>query len=558
MFNFVLENGLIIDGSGSPWFKADVGIEGGKIEALGNLKCERAEHRIDLKGLVVTPGFIDPHSHSDVTILKNNTALSSLQQGITTECVGNCGGSNFPITDKNRKSIIMRTANAFDTDLDKVEVNWTDFAGFRKKLEEKQIGVNLACFVGHNTIRSAVMGIEGEGGKRPTPTEEELKEMKCLVAQAMEQGCWGMTTGLVYKPGRNAKTEEVIELARIAADYGGTYISHIRSYRSLSGIEEFLEIVEKASIKGVASHQTMRWHTKKKNLVGPTPEEMLLLFDDARKRGAEVYMDILPWNLSGGKPLFSILLETEEKFDEQGRRLKLDQFMDMLRDPEKRKEIEDRARARIFKVSRPAEEIAFGESYTISRSIRFPEYVEHTLAEIAEMRGTDVITTVADIILEDKGNTFHGSWDCEGDIRRLLKHPAAMVATDGQVTEIDSPYVSLGRSHSVRLYGSFPKVLGVYVREERLLPLEEAVRKMTSLTAQAIGITNRGLIRPGMCADIVVFDPDKIAHMATHFEPRQYCVGYEYVLVNGEFAMEEGKLTEALAGKVLIHETEKR
>jgi N-acyl-D-amino-acid deacylase len=290
------------------------------------------------------------------------------------------------------------------------------------------------------------------------------------------------------------------------------------------------------------------------------PEEQLFPFDRARDRGAEIYMDVLPWNGYSSSSLLSILLESGDKFDEQGKRLTLDQFMEMLRDPEKRQKIEDKARKnkqRDSKIRQEAQDIEFefGDMYIVNRSIRFPEYVERSLAEIAKRRGTDVITAAVDILLEDEGNTFWGSWRCEGDVKQLLKHPAAMVSTDGYAVERDPPLVHLGNAPAVRLYGSFPKVLGVYVREERLFPLEEAVRKMTSLPAQAIGIKDRGLIRPGMWADICVFDPDRIAHMTTYFEPRQYCVGIEYVLVNGEFAMKEGQLTEVLAGQVLTHET---
>jgi len=559
MFDITLVNGRVIDGSGNPWVKADIGIKDGKIISLGDLSDEKAERIIDVNGFVVTPGFIDPHSHSDGSIIKNKEALSSLQQGITTEFVGNCGGSRyFPVTDKNRKNVLMSKADLFETDLDKVSVDWTDFAGFRARLEEMGIGINLACFVGHNTVRWAVMGEEGEGGERSVPTEKELKEMKRFVAEAMEQGCWGITTGLVYKPGRNAKTEEIIELCKVVTEYRGSYMSHIRGYRSLEGLKEFLEIAEKTPIRSILSHMGVRRRTKKKRLVGPLPEEVLLLFDKARKRGAEIYMDIYPWGGASSSSMVSILLDTKDKFDKNGKRLTFKNFMDMLKDPEKRKQIEDRAHKRQEKSRKLKEDTEkvkheLGDASIVNRSIRFPEYVERSMAEIAEMRGTDIITAAADILLEDDGNTFWGSWKCEGDLKRLFKHPAVMVSTDGHAVAMDDPMVHLGAAPAVRLFGSFPKVLGVYVREDRLFSLEEAVRRMTSLPAKAIGIEDRGLIRPGMWADLVVFDPDRIAHMATYFEPRQYCVGIDYVLVNGELAMDQGEMTNVLAGKAIIH-----
>jgi N-acyl-D-amino-acid deacylase len=256
--------------------------------------------------------------------------------------------------------------------------------------------------------------------------------------------------------------------------------------------------------------------------------------------------------------MLSILIEAEDKYDEHGRRLSLERFLALLRDPEGRAEIEEKARRdkeRDSQIRQAAQktQFEFGDMYIINRSIRFPEYVERSLAEIARMRGTDAITTAADLLLEDEGNTFWGSWRNEGDVKEILSHPAAMVGTDGYAVERDPPLVHLGDAPAVRLYGSFPKVLGTYVREDRVFTLEEGVRKMTSLPAQAIGLPDRGSIRPGMWADICVFDQDRIAHMATYSEPRQHCVGIEYVLVNGEIAMERGGLTGVLAGQVLTH-----
>jgi N-acyl-D-amino-acid deacylase len=568
VLDIILKKGRVIDGSGDPWFRADVGIMGGRIEVVGNLSDQEAGRILDVGGLVITPGFMDPHSHSDWSILKSNEALSSLQQGITTEFVGNCGASTFPVTDGNRRSLLARMADSFRTDLDKVTVDWEDFASFQRRLEDTGIGANLACFVGHNTLRSAVMDGAEERGE---PTVDELEEMKRLVARSMEQGAWGLTTGLTkrFGGGRNTKTDEVISLAGVAAGYGGSYMSHARSYRSLSGPEEFLRIAEETPIRSVLSHNGARTYVQQKRLAGPLPEEQLILFDRARKRGAEIYMDILPWSGYSSTSLLSLLIRPEDKYDEQGRRLTLDEFLAKLRNPEQRQEIVDRARSqqgfrnvptpKQTESNTPPQEgskpagAQFGDAYIVNRSIRFPEYIGRSLAEIAEMRGTDVIGVAADLLLEDEGNTFWGSWQCEGDIKRLLQHPAAMVATDGYAVDRDEPLVHLGNAPAVRLYGSFPKVLGIYVREERLFPLEEAVRKMTSLPAKAIGIEDRGFIRPGAWADVCVFDPDRIGHMATYAEPRQYCVGIEYVLVNGELAMDGGVLTRSLAGKVLSH-----
>jgi N-acyl-D-amino-acid deacylase len=553
-----LANGRVVDGSGNPWFRADVGIRNGQIGAVGHLAGAEARRTLDVRDQVVSPGFIDAHSHSDWTILKNNGAWSSLQQGVTTELVGNCGMSQFPVSHKNRPHLQMHMADMCNADLDQVAIEWTDFAGFRDRIEARGTGVNLVCFIGHSTVRSAVMGLEDQGGERSEPTTEEMQAMKQWVAQAMEQGAWGLTTGLVYKPGRNATTQEIIELARVAAHHGGSYMSHIRGYRTLDGAKEFYQIAQETPIRSVLSHHTARMFTQQKKLEGPLPEHQLALFDEARQRGAEVYMDVLPWTGYSSTSMLSILIETEDKFDAQGKRRTLDDFMTLLRDPGKRKEIEDQARkekARDSQIRQAAQktEFEFGDMYIINRSICFPQYVERSLAEIAAMRGTDAISTAADLLLEDEGNTFWGSWRNEGDVKEILNHPATMVGTDGYAVEQDPPLVHVGDAPAVRLFGSFPKVLGTYVREDRLLSLEEAVRKMTSLPAQAVGIPDRGRIAPGMRADLCVFDPDRIAHMATYFEPRQYCVGIDYVLVNGQIALEQGQFTGALAGQVLTH-----
>ena len=556
MLDMIVANGRVVDGSGNPWFRADIGIQDGQIVAVGHLTEAEARRTLDVRDRVVSPGFIDAHSHSDWTILKNNGASSSLQQGVTTELVGNCGMSQFPVSGKNRANLQMHMADMCNSDLGQVSIDWTDFAGFRDRIEAQGSGVNLVCFVGHSTVRSAVMGLEDQGGERTEPTADEMEAMKQLIAQSIEQGAWGLTTGLVYKPGRNAKTEEVIELARVAARYGGSYMSHIRGYRTLDGAQEFFRIAGETPVRSVLSHHTARMLTQQKRLVGPLPERQLALFDEARQRGAEVYMDVLPWTGYSSTSMLSILIETEDKFDDQGRRRTLDYFMTRLRDPAGRRAIEDKARrekARDTQIRQAAQktQFEFGDMYIVNRSIRFPQYVERSLAEIAAMRGTDAISTAVDLLLEDEGNTFWGSWRNEGDVKEILSHAAAMVGTDGYVVEQDPPLVHVGDAPAVRLFGSFPKVLGTYVREDRLFSLEEAVRKMTSLPAQAVGIPDRGRIAPGMRADLCVFDPERIAHMATYFEPRQYCVGIDYVLVNGQIALEHGRFSGALAGQVL-------
>ena len=317
-------------------------------------------------------------------------------------------------------------------------------------------------------------------------------------------------------------------------------------------------------IRALTSHHTARsvGYSEVGRYVGLPAEDHLKLICEARSRGVEIYLDVLPWEGYGAGNLASNFLDHEHQekvFDEEGKLRPLTWILEKMRDPEWRQEAEKKAREEEAKwKERVKGKGTFGSNWysmVVNRSKNFPEYVGKRLAEIAEMRGTDPITAVADIFLKDDGNTFCGSWHIDADTRELLKDPSCMVSTDSQAIDGKPSIHTLGSTPAVRDYGSFPRVLGTYVREERLFPLEEAVRKVTSLPAQAFGIVDRGRITEGMWGDITIFNPNKIAPRCTYAEPRQYCAGIEYVLVNGHVAMDKTKLTGALGGKVLIHKT---
>jgi N-acyl-D-amino-acid deacylase len=563
MYDKVFKNGIIIDGTGNPWIKADLAISEGKIALVGRHIAAEADRVIDASGLVITPGFIDLHTHTDRSILTSNRAMSSIMAGVTTEGVGNCGSSTYCFTQEYLESVKVRMPD--------LEVDWTDLKGYRKRLRERSIGINIAPFVGHNTIRTSIMGPEEKGGGRTIPTEAEMEAMKGLLDEAMSQGAFGMTTGLWYAPGRNAVTDELVELCRVVAKHGGVYMSHIRGEADvlIESTTEFIEICEKADIRGCISHH---------KAMGPQnwgkPSETTRLLEKARERGTEVMCDQYPWNYSSAANLGRWFISgwgrnrgIEGHYVPDP--LDLETFLDDLRNPDlwprikreaqERYDVEveknEERRRALEKYGIKPSEIVDPRSFEyITHSKTHPEVVGKRFFEVAEVLGMDDYwEAIRKVLLDDGGETFTGGGGmCDEDIATILMFPACAVSTDSSTR--DEPSTVLRPAHP-RNYGSFAKVLGRFVREERLLTLEEAVRKMTSLPASFLGLTDRGIIRPGAMADLTIFDPERIENRSTFGEPDNYPAGIEYVLVNGEIAAEGGKRTGSLSGKVLMHES---
>jgi len=518
-FDLIIEGGAILDGSGNPWFRADVGIVDDHIGAIGHLDGAKAEYRIDAGGLMVAPGFIDMHSHSDFTLLVDPRAESKIRQGVTTEVVGNCGSSAAPQNEEVRsyREKFMRSRLGEDFQFD-----WETMAEYMAKLEAQGIALNVAPLVGHGTIRQNVMGFEDRA-----PTPGELEEMKRLTAEAMEAGAWGLSTGLIYPPGCYAKTEEIIELAKVAAQYGGIYASHIRGEGDtlLDAVREAIEIGEKAGLPVEISH----FKASGKQNWGKT-RESLRLVEEARRRGIDVTVDQYPYTASST----GLSAYLPHWIHIGG----ADAMLERLRNLEDRRRIKEEVGDRDWSI------------IMVVVSQRHPEYEGLRVTEIAEKMGKEPVEAVMDLLLEDEGQTWIVAFGMsEEDVQRVMRSPYMMVGSDGRAI---SPHGVLGKGKPhPRYYGTFPRILGRYVRELGVITLEEAVRKMTSAPARRLGLWDRGLIRPGFKADIVIFNPETVIDKATFMEPHQYPEGIEYVIVNGTVVIDEGEHTGALPGRVL-------
>jgi N-acyl-D-amino-acid deacylase len=529
-FDLILEHGHIVDGTGSPWYSGDVGIRGGRIAAIGNLAQAPARRRIDVGGKVVAPGFIDMLGQSELTILIEPRLPSKIFQGITTEITGE-GGSIAPITD----ALVAEDKLGYEHA--EIKPDWRSLADYFQRLEKQGMGINLASFVGATQVRRIVIGQENRAA-----SPAELDRMKGLVREAMEQGAVGVSTSLQYAPAPYASTEELIALAAESARYGGIYATHMRSESEaeMAAIDEAIRIAREARTP------VEIWHLKaagKKNW-GRMPD-VVARIEAARKEGLDIAADtyaypawfngfsafIPPWAHEGG----------DEK------------LIARLKDPATRarirKELEDPAPAAW---DNEWQEIPGPEAvlFSVFQNPKLVPLQGKTLAEVAKMRGTDPIETLFDLLIEDQGYTAVAVFGMsEPDVLLALKQPWVSVCNDSQGT---SPEGELGKEHPhPRAYGTFPRILRKYVREDGQLTLPDAIRKFTSLPAQRMRLTDRGVLKQGMWADVVVFDPATIQDLATFENPNQLSQGMDYVLVNGVPVIDGGKMTGKLPGKVL-------
>jgi len=498
-FDILILGGRVIDGTGNPWIRADVGLRGDRIAAIGDLAGAIARRTIDARGLVVAPGFIDPHTHAVRGIFDVPTADNALLQGVTTLTEGNDGSSPFPIGEH----------------LERVAAH--------------AISANWAVYVGQGTIRSRVIGRENRD-----PTEAELETMKQMVAQAMEEGALGLSTGLFYVPGTFTTTEEVIELARVAASYGGIYISHMRDEASglLTSVRETIRIGEEAGLPVQITH-----HKAIGRDAWGQSEESLKLVDEARARGVDITMDQYPYTAS--QPSSNALLLP---WAQEGGRVYL---FDRLRAPETRRRI----KADI--VNNLLHDRGGGDPANVVLGlVQWDRSLEgKNLAQITVERGMEpTLENAADVTIDiiERGGAraiYHAI--SEEDVERIMQHPASAIGSDGGVSVFGE-----GVPHP-REYGTFARVLGHYVRDRGIITLEEAVRKMSGATAQRLGIRDRGLLREGFYADVAVFDPERVRDMATFEDPHQYAVGVLFVLVNGELVVDQGEHTGARPGRII-------
>lgn len=519
-YDILILNGTVVNGTGAPGFRGDVAVKGGKIARVGDLATADAKRIIDATGLVVAPGFIDTHSHSEDNLITNGRAESKIRQGVTTEIVGNCGISSFP-----------RDYNP--------EAYWVGLSGYFNRLMQQGVSLNVGSWAGQGHIRDLAMGYVSRA-----PAKEELERMKYLAAETMENGAFGVSTGLIYPPGSWAKTDELIEVVKATAPYGGVYKTHIRGEGDelLEAITEAIEIGERAGVPVIIAHFKCSGSSAWK---AGLMEKAIKMINEARARGVNVTTEQYPY-LAGSTGM-AALVPTWAR--EGGTK----PMLDRLADPEIRKRLKKEVIEgspgwwNLVAAADGWQRITFASSTTGVNS----KYEGKDFVEIARLRGVqDPADACFDMVLEEKGGG-HIVLEVmrDEDVDLAMKQPWNAIGSDGYAFAIYGP-LSKGKPHP-RSYGTFPRVLGVYVRQKGILTLEDAVRKMTLLPAQQLGITDRGKIEVGMAADITIFDPKTVKDVATYVNPHQYPEGIPFVIVNGVLVIDNGEHTGALPGKIL-------
>ena len=543
-FDILIENGKVVDGTGNPWFYGDVGITGNSIVAVGDLASKTARTTIDAEGLVVSPGFIDAHAHSERGFGEADSSanLNYLLQGVTTVATGQDGGGTFEVAETKAK--------------------W----------EASGIGTNAVHLVGFGAVREEVMGVEP---REPTP--EELQKMRSLVRQAMQEGARGMSSGLEYVPGRFATTEEIIEVAKVVGEFGGVYSSHQRNEFDgvLEATQETIRIAEEAGVRGNSTHLKIA----RKNNWG-VMEEVVQLINAARARGVEVGADMYPYHFASGGPIIPIrsnggwapfhLPNDMEPFAEIRQTLRdrslpdserqalrdryIDELAEALADESKREQI--RESVLVGRPNRPSSVATAGwDSYLVVVANKNADLIGRILSDLAEEQNRDPFDVAADLVIDEPDLYVACGVMSEDDMKLAMQQDWLMFSSDGGawplVKDSDGPTISHPRS-----FGSQARVLQRYAGEQKALTLENAVRKMTSLPARFLRMNDRGLLASGYKADIVVFDPETTREHATHADARRYSEGTHYVLVDGKITIDDGEYNGGLHGKLLTSPAE--
>jgi len=529
VFDIVIRNGLVIDGSGRPGIIADIAIKDDRIVRIGDLRAASPRRVIDARGQVVAPGFIDMLGQSELFVLIDPRAMSKVMMGVTTEITGE-GDSIAPVNDR-----ILKEQEDFDRRFH-LTIDWRTLGEYFERLGKQGAGINLGTFVGATQVREYVIGYDD----RP-PTPAELEQMKKLVADAMKDGALGVSTSLQYVPARFAKTDEIVELAKVAHQYGGIYISHQRSEANAidDSMKEVFEIARRAHIPAEI------WHFKtayQKNW-GRMPE-MLRRIAAARRRGLKITADVYPYvagstSLSACVPPWALEGGT-------------DRMIARLKDPQTRA----RLKKEITTDAKEWENIYLGSggpsgiliASVVNRDLESSQ--GKRLSEIANAQNKAPLDALFDFLIADHGQTGAIFFMMkESDMQAALKSPFVSICTDNGARATDGPLAG-SKSHP-RGWGTYPRILGKYVRDERLMPLEFAIHKMTGLPASNVGLKNRGLLREGYFADITIFDPKTVIDRATFEDPNQYPVGINFVIVNGQIEVDNGQRTPVLSGHVL-------
>ncbi len=524
-YDLIIAGGVVYDGLGNPGKAVDIAIKDDKIALIGEkLNRDKAGRIIEAGGMVVSPGFIDVHTHTDMGLLANPLAESHIRQGITTEISGNCGSSPFPVADEVYEEMKKVVKDEYDVDL-----NWRDINGFFQRLEEKGMALNYVTLLGQGDLRGKVVGFNDQPA-----TPEQITQMKIMLDQNMKAGAWGLSTGLEYAPGSYANTEEIIELCHVVAANNGIYATHMRDEgdRLLEAMDEAIRIARDTGVSTQISHFKVayprNWHK-----IDAAIEKL----DKAKDEGIPILADRYPYiagstGLSLYFPLWARQGTTKD-------------FVARLKDPA----LDEKLRSYSHKQE---EKIGSWETIRIcSVSTDKNKHLEgKNILEASAEAGKDTYDFMRDLLIEEENQvgmiTFMMK---EENLQRILAHPLVSIGSDGSAV---APYGVLhkGKPHP-RFYGTFPRVLGKYVREEKILTLPQAIRKITSVPADKFGFNGRGRISEGYFADLVVFDPDRVIDRATWEDPHQYPDGIGYVMVNGKVVVEGGETTGNLPGRIL-------
>lgn len=517
-FDLIVDGGRVCDGTGLQLFEADVGVRGGRVAAIADLRDSRAARRVDARGRVVAPGFIDVHSHSDESVLVNPRLESTLRQGVTTVVAGNCGMSSAPAIGLGAEEL-ERRLRRFE-----LERTWTSFGEYLGAIEHGGAALNFCSFVGHGRLRQCVMGAD----RRP-PSAGELAAMKALLRASLEEGAIGLSTGLIYPPSSFADIDELAALGEVVASADGLYASHIRNEgsRLLEAVDEAIAVGRRTGCRVEISH-----HKAAGQRNWGKVDRSLAMIAQARAAAVDVAADQYPYTASAT----GLRVIIPEWAHEGGTAA----LVARLREPETRRRIREHE----------TETERRWDAIVVARARHHPELAGRSIADVASARGVDPLDAACDLLVAEDGLVdivIHSMR--EEDVQTVMRAAFVCIGSDSSAA---APYGPLGEGKPhPRTYGCFPRVLGRYVRELGLLTLEEAVRKMTSLTASRVKLHDRGRIAEGCWADLVVLDPETVADAATFEEPHRYAVGIDAVIVNGHVQLEAGEVDPVFAGKVL-------
>jgi N-acyl-D-aspartate/D-glutamate deacylase len=523
MLDVIIKNGFVIDGSGNSWFKSDIGIKDEKIVKIGCLHKEQADKKIDAEGFFVSPGFIDAHTHHDVSLLLDKRLEYVVRQGITTLVTGSCGFSPFPINHKHVDLHKKHLQPIFP--LQNIKISWKEVRDFSEVLKRNGMSVNISPMVGHGSLRVAVMGFEERRAEK-----HELEEMKYLLKELMSQGAIGLSTGLMYSPAAYADNIELVELCEVVSEYGGIFSTHIRSYGDFieRAICEMLDIARKSRVSIEFSHFRPIG-------VGNFGKDVISMLERAREEGIDANCDMYPY--TAGQSFLSSLLPpwVHEGGEEE--------MLKRLRDFKiKMKAIEDMKKglpnwSSLLKVCGM-------NGLVISYSKNHKDYEGKRVMDIAKSKGIDPYNLIVDTVLDDDNLTLMINFCAnENDVNKVITHPLSMIGSDSMFPK--------GKPHP-RVFGTFPKVIRKYVVEEKLLRIEEVIRKMTSLPATKHRLWNRGMIRPNFYADIVIFSLKEFKDKASYENPNLISEGVKHLIVNGELIINEYDYEYKPCGKVLL------